>query len=49
LQTNFDDVVSEKDETLAQLREASRQADSKRNDKTDGMMRAEIDRLRSEL
>jgi protein HOOK3 len=49
LQTNFDDVVSEKDEALAQLRAASRQVDSKRNDKADGMMRAEIDRLRSEL
>lgn len=49
LQTNFDDAVSEKDEALAQLREASRQVDSKRNDKADGMMRAEIDRLRSDL
>jgi protein HOOK3 len=49
LQTNFDDVVSEKDDSLARLREAQRDLESRRNDKADAMMRAEIDRLRSEL
>lgn len=49
LQTNFDDVVSEKDDALARLREIQRDLESKRNDKADVMMRAEIDRLRSEL
>lgn len=49
LQTNFDDVVSEKDDVLAQLKEARREVDNKRNDKTDGMMRAEIERLRADL
>lgn len=49
LQTNFDDVVSEKDDALGRLRELQRDLDSRRNDKADVMMRAEIDRLRSEL
>ena len=49
LQTNFDDVVSEKDDARTRLREMQRDLESKRNDKADVMMRAEIDRLRSEL
>lgn len=49
LQTNFDDVVSERDEALSHLREARREVDNKRNDKTDGMMRVEIERLRGDL
>ena len=49
LQTNFDDVVSEKEDALARLKSAQREADSKRNDKADIMMRSEIDRLRAEL
>ncbi len=49
LQTNYDDVVSEKDDIQARLREARHDAESRRNDKADGMMRAEIDRLRAEL
>ncbi|KAF8894385.1 HOOK protein-domain-containing protein [Infundibulicybe gibba] len=49
LQTNFDDMVSEKDDALSRLREVSREADSKRNDKTDALMKAEIDRLRIDL
>jgi protein HOOK3 len=49
LQTNFDDVVSEKDDVVAQLKEARREVDHKRNDKADGMMRAEIERLRADL
>ncbi|KAI0747833.1 HOOK-domain-containing protein [Daedaleopsis nitida] len=50
LQTNFDDVTSEKDEALAQVRQAHREADSKRVDtRGDGMLRGEIDRLRADL
>lgn len=49
LQTNFDDVISEKDDALSRLREVRREVDSKRNDKSDVMMRAEIDRLRTDL
>ncbi|KAI0362749.1 HOOK-domain-containing protein [Trametes cingulata] len=50
LQTNFDDVVSEKEDALAQLRQAQREADSKRVDsRGDAMFRAEIDRLRADL
>ncbi|EJF62459.1 HOOK-domain-containing protein [Dichomitus squalens LYAD-421 SS1] len=50
LQTNYDDVVSEKDDALAQLRQAQREADSKRVDtRGDAMMRGEIDRLRADL
>ncbi|KAK0210396.1 HOOK-domain-containing protein [Desarmillaria ectypa] len=49
LQTNYDDIVSEKDDLEARLREARLDAESRRNDKADGMMRAEIDRLRAEL
>ncbi|KZT20261.1 HOOK-domain-containing protein [Neolentinus lepideus HHB14362 ss-1] len=49
LQTNFDDVTSEKEDALARLREMRREIDNRRNDKADVMMRAEIDRLRVEL
>ncbi|KAI0048241.1 HOOK-domain-containing protein [Auriscalpium vulgare] len=49
LQTNFDDTVSEKDEALARAREIQREADGRRNDKADVMMRAEIERLRLDL
>ncbi|THH31768.1 hypothetical protein EUX98_g2425 [Antrodiella citrinella] len=50
LQTNFDDAVSEKEDALAQARQAQRDADSRRPDnRGDNLMRAEIERLRSEL
>lgn len=49
LQTNFDDVVSEKEDAVARLRVVQIDVDSHRNDKADIMMRAEIDRLRIEL
>ncbi|KAF7311669.1 hypothetical protein MKEN_01070500 [Mycena kentingensis (nom. inval.)] len=49
LQTNHDDLVSEKDDALAKLREARREADTRRSDKGDGMLRGEIDRLRADL
>ncbi|TFK72592.1 HOOK-domain-containing protein [Pluteus cervinus] len=49
LQTNYDDVLSEKEENVGKLRELQREVDSRRNEKTDVLMRAEIDRLRTEL
>lgn len=49
LQTNFDDVVLEKDDALSRLRDIKREVDTRRSDKADVMMRAEIDRLRGEL
>lgn len=49
LQTNYDDVVSEKEDLQVRVREARHDAESRRNDKADGMMRAEIDRLRADL
>ena len=50
LQTNFDDVVSEKDEALAQARQAQRYADSRKVDsRGDTILKAEIDRLRADL
>ncbi len=50
LQTNFDDVVSEKEDALSRLREAQKDADSRRVDsRGDTMLRAEVERLRSEL
>ena len=50
LQTNFDDLASEKEDALGQLREARRDADNRRVDsRGDTMLRAEVERLRSEL
>ncbi len=50
LQTNFDDLVSEKEDVSAQLRHAQREADNRKPDsRGDAIMRAEIDRLRTEL
>ncbi|KAH8102872.1 HOOK-domain-containing protein [Cristinia sonorae] len=50
LQTNYDDVVSEKEDALAQARQAQRDADSRKPDsRGDNLMRAEIERLRTEL
>ncbi|KZV94081.1 HOOK-domain-containing protein [Exidia glandulosa HHB12029] len=49
LQTNFDDVTSERDDALARLRQAQREEDGRRHDKADVHLRAEIDHLRAEL
>ena len=50
LQTNYDDAVSEKDDAISQMRQAQREADSKRVDtRGDAMLRGEIDRLRADL
>ncbi|GLB35178.1 putative HOOK protein [Lyophyllum shimeji] len=49
LQTNFDDVNSEKEDALNRLRDLRREVDSRRSEKADGMLRAENDRLRAEL
>jgi protein HOOK3 len=50
LQTNYDDAVSEKEDALARMRQTQREVDdTRKNDKADHVMRAEIDRLRAEL
>ncbi|KIK63774.1 hypothetical protein GYMLUDRAFT_57431 [Collybiopsis luxurians FD-317 M1] len=50
LQTTHDDTLSERGDLIAQLKEARREADSRRSDgKADAMLRAEIDRLRTDL
>lgn len=50
LQTNYDDMMSEKEEALAQARQAQRDADNRRVDtRGDTILRAEIDRLRVDL
>ncbi|PPQ78150.1 hypothetical protein CVT25_015483 [Psilocybe cyanescens] len=49
LQTSHDDVLREKEESQAQLRQLRREADTRRNEKADVMMRTEMDRLRTEL
>ncbi|KAL5511421.1 hypothetical protein ACEPAH_4637 [Sanghuangporus vaninii] len=49
LQTNFDDAIAEKEEAISRLRELNRERDDRRSEKADSIMRAEIDRLRTEL
>lgn len=50
LQTNFDDIVQEKEDALAQARQAQHDVENRRVDsRGDTMLRAEIDRLRGEL
>ncbi|KAI0340691.1 HOOK-domain-containing protein [Trametopsis cervina] len=50
LQTNFDDVVSEKEDALSQLRQAQKDVESRRVDsRGDAMLRGEVERLRTEL
>lgn len=49
LQTTHDDMLSEKDEALAQLRSERNEAERGRNDKADVMLRAELDRVRVDL
>ena len=49
LQTTHDDVLSEKEDAQAQLQRLRREVDTRRNEKADVMMRAEMDRLRAEL
>ncbi len=49
LQTHLDDALSERDDALARTRELVQQVDTRRSDKTDVIMKAEMDRLRAEL
>lgn len=49
LQTSYDDALSEKEDALAQLRQSKRDAETRRNEKADVMMRTEMDRLRTDL
>ncbi|KAJ7632297.1 HOOK protein-domain-containing protein [Roridomyces roridus] len=49
LQTSHDDVVSEKEDAVARLKDVKREVDTRRSDKGDGALRGEIDRLRADL
>ena len=49
LQAIHDDALSEKEDAQAQLRQLRREADTRRNEKADVMMRSEMDRIRLEL
>ncbi|KAI0306709.1 HOOK protein-domain-containing protein [Multifurca ochricompacta] len=49
LQSHLDDVISERDDAFARSRQLVEQAHSRRSDKADAIMKAEIDRLRAEL
>jgi protein HOOK3 len=49
LQSSLDDAISERDDALSRARDLLQQADSRRSDKGDVIMKAEIDRLRAEL
>lgn len=49
LQSQLDDVVSERDDASARAKELLHQADTRRSDKTDVIMKAEVDRLRADL
>ena len=44
-----DDATAEKQDALAQLRTLRLEMDDRRNEKADVLLRAEIDRLRSDL
>lgn len=49
LQTSLDDALAEKEDALTRLRELRRELDSRRSDRTDSILRSEIDKLRAEL
>jgi protein HOOK3 len=49
LQSQLDDALSERDDAFGRAREALQQADTRKSDKVDVIMKAEIDRLRAEL
>ena len=49
LLVSHDEILSEREDALAQLRQFKSEVESRRNEKADVMMRAEMDRLRTEL
>ena len=50
LQTSQEDLVSERDDALAQVRQVRRDLETRRGDsKADVMLRAENDRLRADM
>lgn len=49
LQTNYDEVLSDREEVHTQLRELKRETDVRRNEKSDAVLRGEIERLRMDL
>lgn len=48
-QSQLEDVLSERDDAFARTRELLHQADTRRSDKTDAGMKADMDRLRADL
>ncbi|KAM6500725.1 HOOK domain containing protein [Amanita muscaria] len=49
LQSNYDEVISDREETVAQLREMKKEMEIRRNEKSDVILRTEIERLRADL
>ena len=49
LQSQLDDVLSERDDAFARTRELLQQADTRKSDKADVSMKADMDRLRVDL
>ena len=49
LQSHLDDALSERDDALARASELLQQADTRRNDKADVIVKVELDRLRADL
>jgi len=49
IQTKLEEAVASKDDTIGLLRQARKELDDRRIDRADASMRAEIDRLRTDL
>jgi hypothetical protein len=49
LQSQLDDVLSERDDAFARTRELLHQTDTRKSDKADVSMKADMDRLRADL
>jgi protein HOOK3 len=49
LQGNYDDAVAEKEDAISRLGELRRSHENNRHERSDGGLKAEIDRLQTEL
>jgi protein HOOK3 len=49
MQAQQEDIISERDEALSQVRNMRRETEGKRSEKADVHLRAELDRVRIEL
>jgi len=49
LLASHEEVVAEKEEAVGRMRRLEREADSRKNEKVDVMLRAENDRMRADL